>query len=264
MMKIIIVGVGKLGEYLAKALVRDHHEVTLIDKDFSTVQDVINNEDLNYVLGDGLSPNVLIEFGISECDLFISVMTLDEHNIICSLLGKKLGAKQTIARIRNPEFVDSARYLQKDLGLSLIINPESLTSDLIFRSLSIPSALNVTSFLKGKIQLISIKIKESSNFVNSSINSINKKFMGKIIICAIDRDDETIIPSGSTKIHVGDRIYLTGTIRDINSFLKYDDLITSKIRNVLICGGSKISTYLARHLSGSNIRVKIIDINRDK
>lgn len=263
-MKILIVGVGKLGEYLAKALVRDHNEVTLIDKNFSTVQDVINNEDLNFVLGDGMNPNVLIESGISDCDLLISVMKADEHNIISSLLGKKLGAKQTIARIRTPEFIDSARHLQKDLGLSMIINPEQLTSDLIFRSLSIPSALNVTSFLKGKISLISIKIKENSNFVNSSINIINRNFKGKIIICAIDRDGETIIPSGSTKLHAGDRIYLTGTVKDINSFLKYDDLITGKIRNVLICGGSSISTYLARLLIDSNIHVKIIDINQDK
>ena len=118
-MKIIIVGIGKLGEYLAKSLVKDKNDVTLIDLSFKRVQDVINNEDLNYIMGSGLNIDNLIEAGIKDTDLLISVMDKDEENVMCCLLAKKLGAKHTIARIRNPEYASSISLLKEDLGLLL-------------------------------------------------------------------------------------------------------------------------------------------------
>ena len=137
-MKIIIVGIGKLGEYLAKNLVRDGNEVTLVDTDFTTSMDVINNEDVNYILGSGLDANVLIEAGIKDTDLLISVMQHDEQNVMCSLLGKKLGAKHTIARIRTPEYSNSVNLLKDESEYAfntflfeLFINSEPNTADTI-------------------------------------------------------------------------------------------------------------------------------------
>ena len=263
-MKIIIVGVGKLGEYLARSLVRDGNEVTVVDKDFSFVLDVINNEDLNYVCGNGMNPDVLIEAGIENSDLLISVMQEDEHNIICCLLGKKLGAKRTIARIRNNEYGNALKYFSKDLGLSMVINPDQLAAEMISRVINIPRAIDATSFLKGRILLISLKVKEGSNLINTTINSINKKFKWQIIVCAIERDGETIIPTGSTKLMLGDKIYITGTIKDINIFLKYDKIIANKVKDVMICGGSRIASYLAKSLCDMGINVKIIEIEKEK
>ena len=263
-MKIIIVGVGKLGEYLARSLVRDGNEVTVVDKDFSFVLDVINNEDLNYVCGNGMNPDVLIEAGIENSDLLISVMQEDEHNIICCLLGKKLGAKRTIARIRNNEYGNALKYFSKDLGLSMVINPDQLAAEMISRVINIPRAIDATSFLKGRILLISLKVKEGSNLINTTINSINKKFKWQIIVCAIEREGETIIPTGSTKLMLGDKIYITGTIKDINIFLKYDKIIANKVKDVMICGGSRIATYLAKSLCDMGINVKIIEIEKEK
>ena len=263
-MKIIIVGVGKLGEYLARSLVKDGNEVTLVDNDFSYALDVINNEDLNYICGNGMNPDVLLEAGVENTDLLISVMQADEHNIICCLLGKKLGAKKTIARIRNNEYSNSLKYFSKDLGLSMVINPDQLASDMISRVINIPRAIDATSFLKGRILLISIKVKEESNLVNTSINAINKNFKGKIIVCAIERDGETIIPKGSTKLMLGDKIYITGTLKDINVFLKYDNIISNKVKDVMICGGSRIAAYLAKSLCDMGITVKVIEIDKEK
>ena len=263
-MKIIIVGVGKLGDYLARALVKDGNEVTLVDNDFSYALDVINNEDLNYICGNGMNPDVLLEAGVENTDLLISVMQADEHNIICCLLGKKLGAKKTIARIRNNEYSNSLKYFSKDLGLSMVINPDQLASDMILRVINIPRAIDATSFLKGRILLISIKVKEESNLVNTSINAINKNFKGKIIVCAIERDGETIIPKGSTKLMLGDKIYITGTLKDINVFLKYDNIISNKVKDVMICGGSRIAAYLAKSLCDMGITVKVIEIDKEK
>lgn len=263
-MKIIIVGVGKLGEYLAKTLVKDHHEVTLVDRDFSFALDVINNEDLNYICGNGLDPDVLMEAGIKDADLLISVMQEDENNIICCLLGKKLGAEKTIARIRNNAYAKSLKYFGEDLGLSMVINPDQLAADMISRVINIPRAIDATTFLKGRILMISIKVKEDSNLVNNSINVITKRFKGQIIICAIERKGETIIPTGSTKLMTDDKIYLTGTLKDINVFLKFDNIISGKVRDVMICGGSRISVYLAKSLCDMGINVKIIEIDREK
>ncbi len=135
-MKIIIVGIGKLGEYLAKSLVKDKNEVTLIDLNFDR-KDIINNEDVNYVCGNGMDSDVLQEAGVSDADLLISVTSRDEQNLMCSLLGKTLGCKNTIARIRTPEYYSSISILKEKLGLSMTINPELLTAARIARSLNI-------------------------------------------------------------------------------------------------------------------------------
>ena len=262
-MKIVIVGIGKLGEYLAKRLVREGNEVTLVDVDFTTSQDTINNEDVNYVCGNGLDSNVLVEAGISDSDLLISVMEKDEQNVMCSLLGKTLGAKHTIARIRTPEYSSSIDILKEKLGLSMVINPELLTADKISRALSIPSALEETTFLKGKIQMISLKIKEKSVLDGITIHNLAKKF-NDVIVCTVERDNVIIVPKGNTKLQVNDKINITGSPKNINKFLEYTNLISEKTKQVIICGGSDISMYLAKILIDMGMKVKIIEINEDR
>ena len=262
-MKIIIVGVGKLGEYLAKSLVKEKHEVTIIDLDFTMSQDVINNEDLNYINGNGLDANVLLEAGIKDTDLLISVMDQDEHNTICCLLGKKLGAKHTIARIRTPEYANSTEILKDDLGLSMTINPEKLTANHIARVLSIPSALDATIFFKGRIQMISIKVKESGLLEGLSITSLQKKIEGRIIVCAIERNNEIIIPRGNTILQANDIVHITGTRKDINEFLKFSRQ-SEQTKKVIISGGSNIAIYLAKSLAEMDMETKIIEINEER
>ena len=262
-MKIVIVGVGKLGEYLAKSLVREGHAVTLVDVDFTTAQDVINNEDLNYIDGNGLDVSILKEAGVGESDLLISVMEQDEQNTMCCLLGKKLGAKHTIARIRTPEYSNSMELLKEDLGLSMTINPEKLTAQHIARVLSIPSALDATTFFKGRIQMISLKVK-GDNYLNGlTLANLNKKLAGSIIICAIERDNQIIIPRGNSKIEENDILHVTGTPRNIGEFLKLVDL-DDKTKNVIISGGSATSVYLAKYLNEMGMSVKIIELNEER
>lgn len=262
-MKIIIAGIGKLGEYLAKSLVKEEHAVTLIDIDFTTSQDIINNEDLNYINGNALDANILLEAGIKDTDLLISVMDQDEHNTICCLLGKKLGAKHTIARIRTPEYANSTEILKDDLGLSMTINPEKLTANHIARVLSIPSALNATIFFKGRIQMISIKVKEKGILEGLSITQLQKKIEGRIIVCAIERNNEIIIPRGNAKLIEGDIVHLTGARKDINDFLKFAKL-SEQTKKVMISGGSNTAIYLAKSLAEMDMDTKIIEINEER
>lgn len=263
-MKIIICGIGKLGKHLAFTLVKEEYNVTLIDNDPVELQDVVNNLDVNYVQGSALDSEILIEAGVKDADLVISVMTKDEQNIMCSLLAKKLGVKNTIARIRTPEYTKSIDLIKKDLGLSMIINPEALTADHIATTLSIPSAIEATSFLKGKINMISIKAKEDTNIVNETINNIAKKLPKDLILCSIERDNETIIPKGNTKIHAGDKLSITGTPNCIKEFLKYTKLNSEKTKKVLICGGSKIAGYLGKQIENMDMDLTIIDIDPNK
>ena len=262
-MKIVIVGVGKLGEYLAKSLVKEGHAVTLVDVDFTTSQDIINNEDLNYIDGNGLDVSVLKEAGVEQADLLISVMEQDEQNTMCCLLGKKLGAKHTIARIRTPEYANSIELLKEELGLTMTINPEKLTAQHIARILSIPSALNATIFFKGRIQMISVKVKEKNYLDGITIANLNKKLEGRIIVCAIERDNEIIIPRGNTKMQVNDILHITGTPTNINEFLKLVGL-DDKTRKVIISGGSSTAVYLAKYLDEMGMATMIIEINEER
>ena len=263
-MKIVVVGVGKFGEYLAKALVNENNEVTVVDTDFDGKETLINNEDINYIEGNGLDSNVLIEAGVQNCEILISSMSGDSDNIVCSLIAKKLGAKNTIARIRLPEYKDSINYIKDSLGLSMSINPEFLTAMQIAQSLSIPSALDATSFLRGRMDVISLRIKEENALKNLTIEQVAKKLKNKIIVCAIERENEVIIPNGKTQILVGDKIHITGKRKDINTFLTVSKLISGKTKNVMIIGGSKISIYLAKNLTDMGMHVKIIELDKKK
>ncbi len=262
-MKIIIVGIGKLGEFLVRSLVKEDNEITLVDVDFTTSMDVINNEDVNYVHGSGLDANVLVEAGVGDADLLISVMENDEQNVMCSLLGKKLGAKHTIARIRTPEYSNSVNILKDELGLSMLINPELLAAAHIARALSIPSAMEATTFLKGRIQLVSFKVKEKSPIDKITVSDISRK-VNNLIICAIERDEKIIVPSGNTKLQSEDKIYVSGTTKAINEFLIFSELIQEKTKRVMISGGSSTAVYLAQSLLDMGMQVKIIEINEER
>ena len=264
MMKIIIAGVGKLGEYLAKELSSDDNEITIIDDKVFSNKDVVNNEDVFFVNGNSLDSNVLLEAGIDNADLLISVMDKDEKNIMCCFLGKKLGVKKTIARVRTPEYSSSINLLKDDLGLSMMINPEYMTAAHIARILSIPSALDTTSFFKGRISMVSFKVKEKSPIVGLSLNGIFKKMKKRFIICGIERNNETFIPKGNYKIEVGDKIYVTGTRDQILSFLQYANIVLEKTKRVMIGGGSNTGVYLAQMLIEMGMSVKIIEINEER
>ena len=258
-MRIVIVGIGKLGEYLTHSLVKDGNEITIVDQDFSMNQDLINNEDINYVKGNGLDKTILLEAGVRNSDLLISVMESDEQNVFCCLLAKKLGVKHTIARIRKPEFTNSVNLTKDELGLSMVINPELSTAQQIAEALSIPSALETTSFLNGGVRMISLKLKENSTLVHLSVNHLVQKLDLGIIVCAIEREGEIIIPTGKTKFQANDKIYITGTTKSLKKLLEFTKLISQKTEKVMICGGSKIAYYLADILIDMGMSVKIIE-----
>ena len=263
-MKIIIAGIGKLGDYLAKELSMNNNDITIIDEKDINNREIVNNEEVFYINGNALNANTLEEAGIKDADLLISVMDKDEKNIMCSFLGKKLGVKRTIARIRDVEYSSSVSILKEDLGLSMTINPELMTAGNIARTLSIPSALDTITFFKGRLFMVAIKIKENSSLKDIPLHSLLKKLPKDILICAIIRNGKTIIPSGEDIIQENDKRYVTGNRANIMSFLKFANIEYNKNKKVMISGGSSTAVYLAKMLLETGMQVKIIEINEDR
>ena len=262
-MKIVIAGIGKFGDYLTRQLAKENNEITVIDINFTGKEALINNEDVNNIEGNALDVKILEEAGVQNSDLLIASMKEDSENVMCALLARKLGVKNTIARIRRPEYIDSLNMIKEPLGLSMIISPKQLTANQIAQTLSIPSAIETTSFFKGRIYVISLKLKEDSKYIGQSIKEISQKLNGNIIVCAIEREDSVVIPNGETIIQAEDKIHITGTRKDINSFLRYGNLIQDKTRQVMVVGGSDISKYLANQLADTDMKVKIIEPNKE-
>ena len=262
-MKIVIAGIGKFGDYLTRQLAKENNEITVIDTNFETKEALINNEDINNIEGNALDIKILEEAGVQNSDLLIASMKEDSENVMCALLSRKLGVKNTIARIRRPEYIDSLNMIKEPLGLSMIISPKQLTANQIAQTLSIPSAIETTSFFKGRIYVISLKLKEDSKYIGQSIKEISQKLNGNIIVCAIEREDSVVIPNGETIIQAEDKIHITGTRKDINSFLRYGNLIQDKTRQVMVVGGSDISKYLANQLADTDMKVKIVEPNKE-
>ena len=262
-MKIVIAGIGKFGDYLTRQLAKENNEITVIDINFTGKEALINNEDINNIEGNALDVKILEEAGVQNSDLLISSMKEDSENVMCALLARKLGVKNTIARIRRPEYIDSLNMIKEPLGLSMIISPKQLTANQIAQTLSIPSAIETTSFFKGRIYVISLKLKEDSKYIGQSIKEISQKLNGNIIVCAIEREDKIVIPNGETIIQAEDKIHITGTRKDINSFLRYGNLIQDKTRQVMVVGGSDISKYLANQLADTDMKIKIIEPNKE-
>ena len=262
-MKIVIAGIGKFGDYLTRQLAKENNEITVIDINFNGKEALINNEDINNIEGNALDVKILEEAGVQNSDLLIASMKEDSENVMCALLARKLGVKNTIARIRRPEYIDSLNMIKEPLGLSMIISPKQLTANQIAQTLSIPSAIETTSFFKGRIYVISLKLKEDSKYIGQSIKDISQKLNGNIIVCAIEREDKIVIPNGETIIQAEDKIHITGTRKDINSFLRYGNLIQDKTRKVMVVGGSDISKYLANQLADTDMKIKIIEPNKE-
>jgi trk system potassium uptake protein TrkA len=263
-MKIIIVGDGKVGYSLAEHLSQENHDVTIIDKDPEALRKANENLDVMCIKGNGVSTKIMMEAGIKRTDLLIAATSSDEMNMVCALTGKKLGAKHTVARIRDPEYANELSVLKAELGLDLVINPEQAASREIGRLLRFPSAADVEHFAKGRIEFIEIRVNDIMPIVGIPLKDLPSKFHGDILIGAVERGEEVIIPNGNFEIQAGDILYIIGKPNDVTGFCKQIGLLTQKIKNIMVVGGGRIAHYLALLLKQSDMKVKIIEIDRQR
>lgn len=257
----MIVGDGKVGRALIDPLSKEGHNIVVIDSSSRVIDESVNSMDIIGITGNGANYNVQMEAGVDRADLLIAATSSDELNILCCLVAKKIGARSTIARVRNPDYSSQLSFLRDELGLSLVINPDLSAANEMSRILRFPSALKVETFSRGRTELVELRVVPESKLVGTALHELEKKYQIKILICAVQRGDDVFIPSGDFILRAGDRVHITGDQSDINEFVKAVGISREKIRNIMIIGGGRIAYYLAKMMADTGARIKIIEID---
>lgn len=260
-MKIIIVGCGKVGLSLAEQLNNEGHDITLIDHDNEKLRAVTDSIDVMGVVGNGAIYQVQMEAGIAEADLLIATTNSDELNMLCCLIAKKAGNCHTIARIRNPEYSSEIDFIREELNLSLAINPELAAAREISRLLKFPSAIKIDAFAKGRVEILKFMVPDHSVLNGIKVSDVSHRLKCNVLICAIERGDSVIIPSGNTEIFTKDKISFIASPTDSIEFFRQVGIGNNSIRTAMFVGGGKITYYLAKMLEETNIKIKIIEQN---
>ena len=264
-MKIIIIGTGKVGFSLAEQLLNEKHDITIVDTQDSALRRATDALDIISVKGNGVSTDTLREAGAEDADLLVAATNSDEVNMVCCLTAKHLGAKYTIARIRNPEYNLGLHELKKNMGIDMVINPENATAVEISRLLRFPSAANIETFCRGRVELMGFRLQEGDFLVNQPLHALSAQVKQlSLLVCAVDRDGEVTIPNGSFVPQVGDKLYLIGRPTSLDQFFRLLGRYSPKVKTVFIVGGGKISVYLTAILEKMKMRVKIVELSEKR
>ena len=258
-LKCIIVGSGKVGTALLDILCREGNEITLIDQDADIVNEMTGMYDIMGIVGNGASFRIQQEAGILNADLLIAVTESDELNLLCCTVAKQVWNCATIARVRTPDYSADANFLRNQLGLAMIINPEQSAALEIARLLSIPGALEVSSFAHGQAQLIRVKLQAGSPLIGMTVAEYSSQFNDPMLFCAIERDDNVHIANGNFLFRENDIVAFVCDHQHSRLCLSHIGIASGAVKNCLIVGGSKAAYYLARFLLADHIPVKIIE-----
>lgn len=263
-MKIVIVGDGKVGSTLTAQLSNEGHDIIVIDNNPLAIKDATDRHDVIGITGNGATYQIQLEAGVDKADLLIAATSMDEVNLICCMIAKKLGAKHTIARVRNPEYSQQMGFLKDELRLSMHVNPELAAADEISRILRFPSVIKIAPFSHGRVELVELKLAEDNPLIGRALNELAPKFHVNVLVCAVKRGDEVIIPTGDFVLAENDRIYIIAATPEINGFMNNLKLIHHKIKNVMVAGGGRIAYYLALQLESFGMKLKIIESDMDR
>lgn len=258
-MDIVVIGAGRIGYALVSRLCGEGHSVTVIDNDEDRLTFISNNLDVMTVFGNGADYDVQTHAEVGKADLLIAVTNDDAVNMLCCLTAKKLGVKNTVARVSTMEYYRQMVFLKDELGLSLVFNPEMAAADEISRILRFPSAEKVNSFAKGRAEMVEYTIARDNGLVGVALNRLRHRFGSGVLVCAVLREGVVTIPKGDYVLCEGDTIFVVGSPTEVSSFFKSAGIYRRGVRTVLIVGGSRIALYLARQLQQIGTRVKIIE-----
>ena len=247
-MRIVVVGAGKVGRVLTEQLAAEKHDIVVIDQDTDLIESLVNIYDVRGVAGNGGCYDIQKDAFEDGADLLIATTSSDETNILACLVAKKLGTPHTIARIRNPEYEKQLHFMREELGLSMVVNPEKATAREIARVLRFPSAIKREQFCRQRFELVEYRINEGNPLVGLQLSDLYRNIRVKILICAVARGQQTIIPTGATVLQKGDKIYLTASARELESFFRKLNIFKARANNIMIVGASRITYYLVKEL----------------
>jgi len=262
-MDIIVIGCGKIGSTILAKLVEEGHNVVAVDNDPEVIAEITNLYDVMGACGNGADCEILEEAGVNKAELVIAATGLDEFNMLSCFLAKKMGARYTIARIRNPEYNDrSLGFMRQQLGLSMAINPELSAAHELYNILKLPSAAKIETFSGRNFEMIEMRLKADSALDGMRVADMRTKYKARFLICAVQRGEEAYIPDGNFVLKSGDKIGLTASPAEIAKFSKEIGVSQKKARNIMILGGGRVAYYLAKKLCASGISVTIIERDR--
>ncbi len=256
----IIVGAGEVGFYLAKFLTSENIDVVLVDTNEKKLKRVRERLDVQTYLGHGASLQVLRNLDISNSEMVIAVTDSDEINMIVAMAGKNLGARKTVARVRNLVYLSGTRFLYRDIvGIDYVLNPEVLSAVKLVDVVRTPGAVQVESFASGKVKILRIPVTDKSPMANKKIMDV--KIPPDIILGPVSRKDEIIIPRGKDMIHPGDQIYVISSLKDADEIRKCFTREKYSVKRVIINGGTSIGRMVAEGCAEHDILVRIFDEN---
>ena len=258
-MNIVIIGAGKIGATLTEQLLREGHEITVVDTRTAALDAIGNTLDVMTVEGNGISMDTQVEAGVPSADLVIAVMSTDEQNLLSCLIAKRLGVGNTIARVRNPEYTSGLHLIQDDLGLSMALNPELASATEIARILRAPASIKIDTFSKGRVELHKMRIDPGSILDGMKLSDLGRLQSGALV-CVVERGQhEVYIPDGSFTLLAGDRISVVASPKLAAKFFHKIGVQTNPVKRVMLLGGGRISYYLARQMLDFGASVKIIE-----
>lgn len=263
-LKIIIVGCGKVGATLVEQLCQEGHDITVIDKRAHHVEALANLYDVMGIVGNGASYSTQMEAGIKTADLIIAVTDSDELNLLCCTVAKQVGNCAAIARVRTPDYSEEIGYLQEKLGLAMVINPEMAAAREAARILYLPSALEVSPFAHGHVEMIKFRIPEGNVLDGMSIAFLGRNLATNVLVCVVERGGEVYIPSGEFQLAKDDVVSFVASRMTAKAFLEKIGFQTNCVKNTMIIGGGKAAYYLAKQIMSMGVAVKIIEINKER
>ena len=264
-MNIIIAGDGKVGSMLTRQLSTEGHDITVIDSDARVLESSVERYDVIAVHGNCASMSVLQQAGVKDADLLIAATSEDEVNLLCCTTAYALNPKlHTIARIRNPEYTEQIYRMRDIFGLSMVINPENQAATEIDRLLKYPGFLRRDTFAKGRTEIVELRVDAGSKLRDVKLMDLRGIVKCQVLVCAVIRSGSAVAPKGDFVLREGDRIFVTALSQNLTTLLKNLGILTRRVRSVTICGGGRISYYLAKRLKKSGISARIIESDYER
>ncbi|WP_297091665.1 Trk system potassium transporter TrkA [uncultured Draconibacterium sp.] len=262
-MKVVIAGAGEVGTHLARMLTNENHDITLLDDSPEKLSKISNEVDLMAVTGSAHSFQDLKSTDLAKSDLFIAVTPFEERNVLACSMASYLGVSRTIARINNSEYLQE-RYRAKlnNLGINELIYPESLAAKEIVASVKQTATRQLIEFSNGKLIMMGIKVRENAPVLNKTFEELSQENQ-HLLVVAINRDNETIIPNGNDFIKNGDIVFFVTTPAEQNNVYELTGKKLFEVKNIMFLGGSRIAQKAVEKL-GENYRIKIIEGDRKK
>ena len=263
-MRIVISGVGEMGNHLAKMLSGNGHDITVIDNEPKQLAELGSLVDVITIDGDATTFAVLRKAAVRKCDLFIAVDSVENDNILSAMMAKQLGAKKSIARIDNNEYLEpNNKEMFINMGIDYLLYPEKIAAEEVINLLGHSSTTEFVDFSGGKLSLAGFRLEPNSPIVGKAISGFGEEQALNYRTVAIMRDGVTIIPNQNDTYMVGDMVYAISRHDSVGEIMALSGKSSVSVNNMMILGGSRIGVQIAQALQ-NDVNIKLIDYNAEK